>query len=270
MYKISTFSKISNTPIQTLRYYDTLELLKPMSIGKYNSYRYYTNEQLMKLKIIKKLKRMGFKLQEILSIMKKYDKKFLILHKERLQKEIDSNLKSMKELELIIQKMDSKSQNFQKELVNLINKEERSKINMKEKYNVAKEKLLKCYEEYKNDNMEDCFILLEELKNDIFGIDDEMNPFWINTAGDLFTGITFEIFKNNKPEEVTFLNIFQFRINGEALMENMIEYVDSLSKDSYSYVCLSGIAHTPTETMGGIISTYKQKMKLYTMFESKK
>jgi DNA-binding transcriptional MerR regulator len=33
MYQISDFSKISNTPIQTLRYYDNLELLKPKIIG---------------------------------------------------------------------------------------------------------------------------------------------------------------------------------------------------------------------------------------------
>jgi DNA-binding transcriptional MerR regulator len=60
MYQISEFSKLSNTSIQTLRYYDSLDLLKPKVIGKYNSYRYYTKDHLIKLNIIKKIKNYGF------------------------------------------------------------------------------------------------------------------------------------------------------------------------------------------------------------------
>ena len=56
MYRISDFSKLSNTSIQTIRYYDNLKLLKPKTIGQYNNYRYYTDEELNKLKVIKKLK----------------------------------------------------------------------------------------------------------------------------------------------------------------------------------------------------------------------
>lgn len=269
MYQISTFSKISNTSIQTLRYYDNLDLLKPNIIGKYNGYRYYTSNQLINLKIIKRLKAMGFKLKEISKIMNKYDEKFLIERQKELKSEISNNLKSMKEIEELIKKMKTKGVNFQKELVTLINKEERSQKNMKERYDIAKDKLIKCYELYQNSKFEDCLILLEELKNDIFNVSEEIDPFWTNSAGDLFSGIAFEVIKNNKAEEVTLLNIFQFRINGKECIDNLTEYTNDLAKDSYSYISLSTISSAPTDTKLSIISVFKQKMKLYAMFEAK-
>jgi DNA-binding transcriptional MerR regulator len=270
MYQISAFSKISSTSIQTLRYYDNLDLLKPKIIGKYNSYRYYTNDQLIKLKIIKRLKSMGFKLKEISMILNNYDEKYLVSHKKRIQSEVNSNKKTIKEIEDIISKMKNKKQGFEKELVNLINIEERRKLSMKEKYTDAKEKLLKCYELYKKDSLDDCLVSLEELKHDIFNSNNEMDPFWLDSAGDLFAGITFEIFKNNKAEDVTFINIFQFRINGKEYIDNITEYTNSLAKDSYSYICLSGISATPIDTRSSIISVFKQRMKLYAMFDVKK
>ena len=270
MYNIGLFSKLSNTSIQTLRYYDTLELLKPGQTGKYNNYRYYTNDELIKIKIIKKLKTMGFSLKEITIILNKYDKNHLLKQKNKLQVNINNNLKSIKEIEKIIKKMNNKS-DFKKELVNLINKDERRRKSMKEKYNDAKAKLLKSYNLYHNDNFEDCLILLEELKNQIFLFDnDESDNFWSNSAGDLFTGIALEILKNNKDEEVTFLNIFHFKINNEEHIDTLTKYTNSLDKDTYSYLSLSGVSFAPEETKNSIISVFKQKMKLYAMLDTKK
>ncbi len=140
---------------------------------------------------------------------------------------------------------------------------------MKEKYNDAKKKILKCYEMYQKGNLDDCLINLEELKNDIFNIKNEMDPFWIGSAGDLFAGITFEILKNNSVEEVTFLNIFQFRINGKEFIDNLTEYTSSLDKDSYSYICLSSTSSAPVETKTSVISVYKHILKVYAMFDVK-
>lgn len=271
MYQISTFSKLSNTSIQTLRYYDNLELLTPKTIGKYNNYRYYTKDQLLILKKIKKLKSMGFKLKDISQIINRYDEKFLILHKIELQKEVNNKLKSIKEIEEIIDKIKNKKQNYNQELVNLINQEERRKINMKEKYNDAKKKLLKCYNLYQQGNFEKCLITMEELKNDIFKDNNyEIDSFWSNSAGDLFTGIFLEVLKNNIIEEVTFLNIFHFKVSNKEFIDNLTEYTNSLDKDSYSYLSLSGISSAPSETKASVISVFKQKLKLYAMFDTKK
>ena len=271
MFNIGAFSKLSNTSIQTLRYYDTLGLLKPSEVGEFNNYRSYTNAELITVRIIKKLKRMKFSLKEISIILNNYDEKDLLKQKELLKTDINSNLKSIQDIEEIISKMKNK-RDFKKEMISLINKKERSVINMREQYAAAKEKLLKCYELYNNaDGFEECLILLEELSNQIFNSDSaELDPFWANSAGDLFAGITLEVIKNNKPEEVTFLSIFHFKINSKEYIDNLTEYTNTLEKDSYSYLSLSGISSSPADTKGSIISVFKQKMKQYAMFDTKK
>ena len=270
MYNISSFSKLSNTSIQTLRYYDTLGLLKPGKIGEFNNYRYYTTDELTTIKIIKKLKKMKFSLKEISLILNKYDKKYLLKQKKILKEDSNNNLKNIREIEEIIKIMKNKS-DFKKEMLSLTNNKERSEINMKEEYTAAKEKLLKCYNVYNTGNFEECLVSLEELKNQIFCVDNtEIDPFWSNSAGDLFTGITLEVFKNNESNEVTFLNIFHFAINNKEFIDNLAEYINSLDRDSYSYLSLSSISTAPPETKGSIVSVFKQKMKQYAMFDTKK
>ncbi len=269
MYRISDFSKMSDTSIQTLRYYDSLSLLKPKTIGQYNNYRYYTNDELLKLKVIQKLKDMGFKLSEITKIMNKYDKSSLISRKKKLQEEINSKVKNMQELDKLIRNVKNNGHSLQKELFSLIKTKERIKVNMQEKYESAKEQLLKAYGLYQKENLNECMMALEELKQDIFDSIEEGDPFWSNSAGDLFSGITFEVFKNNSKEDVNLLNIFHFRINGKENIDNIKEYTDSLPKDSYSYICLSPVSLAPNETKASIIAVYKQKLKTYVMFESK-
>lgn len=269
MYKISGFSKISNTSIQTLRYYDNIELLKPKTIGEYNSYRYYTEEQLVLLKEIKKLKNMGFKLTDIAKMINNYDEKLLVHHKKQLQNEVNNKLKSINEIEEIVRRTNNNKKSFQKELVNLMNKEERRKDDMKTDYKAAKEALLRCYKLYQDNKFTDCIKAIESLKSEIFEDLSQVDPFWTNSAGDLFAGITFEVLKNSKEEDITFLSIFQFKIKGKLFIDDITEYTDTLNKDSYSFISLSGISASPKETKTSIISVFKQRMKPYAMIDVK-
>jgi hypothetical protein len=213
---------------------------------------------------------MGFKLKDILTLLNEYDEKLLNSRKKELQDEVNDKLKSVKEIEVIIKKLKNGKQTFEKELIHLINKEEKEDIKMKGKYDKAKEKLLKCYELYQKNDMDNCLVLLEELKSEMFSVGNQMDPFWMNAAGDLFTGIAFKIFKTNNVEDVTFLNIFQFKVNGKEIIDNLTEYVDSLPKDSYSYISLLSISTAPKETRASILSVYRQVMKPYAMFDVKK
>ncbi len=63
-YSISEFSKLTQTPITTLRYYDKLGILVPELI-KDNNYRYYTYEQIQTVEWINLLKQCGLSLHEI-------------------------------------------------------------------------------------------------------------------------------------------------------------------------------------------------------------
>jgi len=65
MIRIGIFSRISQVPVSTLRYYDSVGLLKAASVDEFTGYRYYTMDQLPRLYRILALKEMGLSLGEI-------------------------------------------------------------------------------------------------------------------------------------------------------------------------------------------------------------
>lgn len=69
MIKIGFFSKLSQVPVKTLRYYDQIELLKPVEIDTYTGYRYYSVTQLPRLNRILALKDLGFSLDQIAQLL---------------------------------------------------------------------------------------------------------------------------------------------------------------------------------------------------------
>ncbi len=64
-YTIGEVAKLSNLSIQTLRYYDQIDLFKPAYTDPYTHYRYYKGNQLFYLDIIKSLKYIGVTLEDI-------------------------------------------------------------------------------------------------------------------------------------------------------------------------------------------------------------
>ncbi|MEK4357588.1 helix-turn-helix domain-containing protein [Paenibacillus sp. FSL M7-1455] len=69
MFKISEFSKLSQVPAKTLRFYDQLELLKPAYTDPQSGYRYYTSDQLLVLHRILVFKDLGFTLEQIRQLL---------------------------------------------------------------------------------------------------------------------------------------------------------------------------------------------------------
>ena len=65
MFKIGEFSKFSQVPVKTLRYYDEIDLLKPVEVDQHTGYRYYSAEQLYRLNRILALKDLGLSLAQI-------------------------------------------------------------------------------------------------------------------------------------------------------------------------------------------------------------
>jgi len=65
MFKIGEFSKLSQVPVKTLRYYDEIDLLKPAKVDDFTGYRYYSAEQLFQLNRILALKDLGLSLAQI-------------------------------------------------------------------------------------------------------------------------------------------------------------------------------------------------------------
>lgn len=65
MLKIGDFSRLGQVSVDTLRHYDTLGLLKPAEIDPFTGYRYYSFQQLGRLKRILALKDLGLSLEQI-------------------------------------------------------------------------------------------------------------------------------------------------------------------------------------------------------------
>lgn len=63
--KIGEFSRMMQVTVKTLRHYEQLGLLMPDEVDEWTGYRYYRLEQMQKLNAIRRLKGMGFSLDEI-------------------------------------------------------------------------------------------------------------------------------------------------------------------------------------------------------------
>lgn len=105
LFTIGEVSNLFNINIKTLRYYDEINLFKPISIDRTNNYRYYSTEQFEQLNTIMYLKALGMSLNAInFHLNKRSIDNITELLKE--QKEITR--KKIKELQAIEKKIESR------------------------------------------------------------------------------------------------------------------------------------------------------------------
>ena len=69
MLQIGEFSKICQVSVKTLHHYDKIGLLAPIEVDRITGYRFYQLEQIDTMNYIQRLKRYGFSLEEIQSIL---------------------------------------------------------------------------------------------------------------------------------------------------------------------------------------------------------
>ncbi|AET69631.1 putative transcriptional regulator [Desulfosporosinus orientis DSM 765] len=111
MYTIGQFSKIGKVSTKTLRYYDQINLLKPVQVDPENQYRYYSDQQVLIILLISELKEYGLKLEEIRAILDEQNaellKEFLRNKIQEIDKEVEKNLKLRSSIELKLVKIES-------------------------------------------------------------------------------------------------------------------------------------------------------------------
>lgn len=98
LLRIGEFSKLTDVPIRTLRYYDEINLFSPITIDLFTGYRYYSEEQIEDLKLINKLKKLGFSLEEIKTNWNNFTDELMIKKQQELkekQKNINENIKEI-------------------------------------------------------------------------------------------------------------------------------------------------------------------------------
>ncbi|PKG23355.1 MerR family transcriptional regulator [Niallia nealsonii] len=105
-FSIGEMSKLNNIPIQTLRYYDKIDLFKPNYVNPENNYRYYTIKQFFYLDIIKYLKYIGTPLEEMKKIIESNpESMYSFLDKQEIT--IQEKIRKLQDSQLLINKRKS-------------------------------------------------------------------------------------------------------------------------------------------------------------------
>ena len=126
------------------------------------------------------------------------------------------------------------------------------------------------YKLYQEGNTDKAVELLDDLALNI--LYDEKNtgdPFWEKSGADYFSGLALGLFEDATEEQVN-LNSMNLMSNlGEERFggpnNNYIkEYFNMKDPSRPAYVNASGTVYAPEETKGGVLSTFKQKVKLFS------
>ena len=129
------------------------------------------------------------------------------------------------------------------------------------------------YKLYKNNEIDKAINVLEKVGHYLFKDAKRTgDPFWTNSASDLFVGIAFYLFSKANEEEINLQSIFNIVDNSEELINDIIplfkKILTSLDYSNEAYINLSSILKAPTETRGGIFAVFKQQIRLYLSRES--
>jgi len=95
---IRQFANLCGCNPQTLRYYDRVELLKPVQVDRWSGYRYYDGEQALAFVKIKNLQRAGFTIEEIKELLDR-DNQAIFRAFEAKIAEAEERLREMKEIQ---------------------------------------------------------------------------------------------------------------------------------------------------------------------------
>jgi DNA-binding transcriptional MerR regulator len=69
VFRIGEFSRLTQVPVRTLRYYDARAVLRPARVSRTTGYRYYTAAQVAELNRLLAFQDLGFSLREIRTLL---------------------------------------------------------------------------------------------------------------------------------------------------------------------------------------------------------
>ncbi|MSA69810.1 MerR family transcriptional regulator [Holdemania massiliensis] len=92
MLKIGDFSKMGKTTVKTLRYYDSIGLLRPKQIDADNGYRWYATDQLIALYQIQQWRQLGISVEMIGKILRGEASESVAMDQRRQQISTDLDL----------------------------------------------------------------------------------------------------------------------------------------------------------------------------------
>ena len=127
------------------------------------------------------------------------------------------------------------------------------------------------YQLYKEGNSDKAIELLDDLALNILYEEKNGNadPFWEKSAADYFTGLSLGLFEDAEEAQINLNSINLMSSLGEERFggpnNNYIkEYFNSKDPSRPAYVNASGTVFSAEDTKQGVLSTFKQKVKLFS------
>lgn len=97
-FSISEAAKMANTTSETLRHYDRIGLVTPSKKDEWTNYRYYTNQDIVRINTIRALQQMDLPLQEIKEILDYDDLNKIVNYLTLAEKKADEKINIIKKV----------------------------------------------------------------------------------------------------------------------------------------------------------------------------
>jgi type IV secretion system protein VirD4 len=127
------------------------------------------------------------------------------------------------------------------------------------------------YKYYQSGNFDKATELLDDVALNILqDANNKNDPFWEKSASDYFSGLALGLFQDAKEEEVNLNSINLMSTVGEerfGTSHYINEYFRLKGESSSAYVLASGTINSPSDTKGGILSTFRQKIRTFSSRE---
>ena len=130
------------------------------------------------------------------------------------------------------------------------------------------------YKFFKQGNTDKAMELLDDLATNILYDEQssKQDPFWEKTSADYFVGLALGLFEDAKEEEVNINSINVMTNVGEekygARSTYIKEYFNEKNPAGSAYTCASGTINAPEDTKNSILSTFRQKIRLFASREN--
>ncbi len=128
------------------------------------------------------------------------------------------------------------------------------------------------YNYFHNGNKDKALELLDDVAMNILkDPNSKAEPFWEDSAADYFSGLTLGLFMDGKPKEVNISSVNYMSAMGEERFgpkTYLQDYFTSKGEDSNAYILASNTINAPTDTKGSILSTFRQKIRVFSSRDS--
>lgn len=127
------------------------------------------------------------------------------------------------------------------------------------------------YEYYQSGNKDKANELVNDVAKNIFVEENAKDPFWGETSADYFAGLALGLFEDAEKNEINFKTINYMSTVGEEKYAGnstyIKEYFTLKGEESLAYMFASSTISAPNETKGSIMSTFKQKIRIFSSTE---